>query len=420
VNDDMDAKNEPAAPRRTNGARSLRRWARRGVGAAIGLGAVATLVVAWLPRPVPVDVVRVARGDVRVTVDEDGRTRVEDRYRMSAPLTGHCARIELHAGDAVRAGDVLARILPAAPPLLDARARAEAEARVLATEAQLQQARSSIDRARVAADLAEREAARSRELAARGGVAAQALDRAEAEARSARQELESVRFAARVAEHELELARAAVGRVGQSSPAAGDQLELTAPADGVVLRVLEDSAGFVAAGTPLVEIGDPTALEVAVDVLTSDAVRIPVGAHVEIDRWGGDGVLAGRVRRVEPSAVTRTSALGIEEQRVDVVIDLVDPRERWSALGDGFRVEVRILVHEARGVLVVPATALFRRGEGWAAFVVRDGRAELAPVEVGARNGVEAEVRSGLTEGDEVIVHPSDRVVEGAAVEPRA
>lgn len=404
-------------PRRGDRRRALRRWARRGLTILTLLGVIAAIVIALMPRPAEVDTARVRRGTMRVTVDEDGRTRVKDRYVVSAPLSGNVGRIELSPGDAVARGDVLARVVPATPPLLDARSRAEAEARLAAARAQERQARASIERLRGAVEFAEREAGRARQLAGSGGLATRELDRVEMELRTRREELASVQFGARVAAHEAEVARAALGRFEpRVASAEQEQLEVTAPVDGVVLRVIQESAGVVQAGASLLELGDPGALEIAVDVLTSDAVRIPIGARVTLDRWGGGEALEGRVRIIEPSAFTQVSALGVEEQRVNVLIDLDTPRERWAALGDGFRVEARIVVSEVEGVLIVPSTAVFRLDEGWAVMVAREGVATRVPIETGARNGVEVEVRAGLEEGDEVIVHPSDRVTDGVAV----
>lgn len=398
--------------------RAIRKWLRRAGTAGFLLAVIALLVVAWMPAPVPVDAAVARRADLRVTVDEDGRTRVKDRFVVGAPLSGNVARIELHAGDAVHEGDVLARLVPLAPPLLDARTRAEAEARVAATQAQQRQTASSIERARATLQLAESEAGRQRQLLAQGASPAQAVERAEMELRTRREELTSMQFASRVARHEVDLAQAALGRFGAGA-GSGDQMEVRAPVDGVVLRVIQESGGVVQAGAPLLELGDPAALEIAIDVLTSDAVRIPIGAHVELDRWGGAGTLAGHVRRVEPSAFTRISALGVEEQRVNVLIDLDTPREQWAALGDGFRVEARIVVLEVPGALSVPATAVFRHGTGWALYRLVEGRAVRTEIETGARTGTEVEVRSGVDEGDVVIVHPSDRVADGIEVERR-
>ncbi len=398
--------------------RTVRTWARRIFLLAIGGGVIALIVLAMRPQPMQVDVATVERGLLRVTIDEDGQTRVKDRYVVSAPLGGNVARIELHPGDLVHVGDVIARIVPLAPPLLDARTRAEAEAHVAAAMAQQRQALASVERARASSDFAQHEADRTAGLGAHGSATGQEVERAQMEARTQREEVTSLEFGVRVADYEVQVARATLGRL--SGGAADDeQLEVTAPVDGRVLRVIQQSAGPVAAGADLIEIGDPAALEIVVDVLTSDAVRIPGDAHVSIDRWGGDP-LAGHVRLVEPAAFTRVSSLGVEEQRVNVIVDLDDPHAHWSALGDGYRVEAHIVVVEVADALHVPASAVFRQGEGWAVYETRGGHAHLAPIEAGERNGVSVEVRSGLEPGATVIVHPSEHVADGSLVTPRS
>lgn len=406
-----------ARPPRGGTWRTVRTWLQRALVLAL-IGALALLVVyAMRPQPIAIDVAPVTTGDLRVTIDEDGQTRVKDRYVVSAPLGGNVARIELHPGDVVHAGDVVARVLPLAAPLMDARSRAEAEARLAAAVAQQRQARASVDRARTAADFSAREAERQAQLGARGTVTGQAVDRAQMEAQTQHDELTSLEFAVRVADYEVQVARAAIGRLGAHADEP-EQLDVTAPVDGRVLRVMQESAGPIAAGADLLEIGDPAALEIVVDVLTSDAVRIPPGAHVDIDRWGGEP-LSGHVRLVEPAAFTRVSSLGVSEQRVNVVVDLDDPHERWSSLGDAYRVEARIVVVEVPGARRVPASAVFRHDEGWAVFTVADGHAHLVPIEVGERNGISVEVRAGLDEGATVVVHPSEHVVDGSLVAER-
>jgi len=392
--------------------RSIARWARRIVVTLLALGLVAALVVAWLPKPLVVDVAAVARGPMRVSIDEDGRTRVKDRYVVSAPMTGNVGRLELHPGDAIVERAIIARIVPAAAPLLDARTRAELEARVGQAQAARMQAESGIARAQAALALATTTAARQRTLTASGAASLVERERSDLEERARTEELTSARFGARVAAHQVEMAQAAIGRVGGRGGAT-EQLEVTSPVAGQVLRVIQQSEGVVGPGTPLVEVGDPSALEIVVDVLTTDAVIIRPGAHVEIDRWGGERKLRGHVRLVEPSAFTRVSALGVEEQRVNVVIDLDEPRERWSALGDGYRVEAAIVVWEEPDVLRVPASAVFRRGEGWAVFRLEGGVARLRTVDAGKRNGLDVQIVRGLAVGDRVIAHPSDRVVDG-------
>jgi HlyD family secretion protein len=393
-------------------------WAKRALGIVTVLGIGAMIVLAMMPKPVPVDLVTAETGPLRVTVDEDGRTRVKDRYVLSAPLTGNVARIELDPGDAVEEGTVLARIVPLEPPLMDARSRAQAEAQVAAAQAAARQARATMDRISTGAEFARREAERQARLHSQGTVSDVARDRAELERRTAEEEVSSASFAVRVADYEVRVAQAAVRRHG-TRPGEDEQLEVGSPVAGTVLRVIQESEGVVQAGTPLIEVGDAAALEVVVDVLTSDAVHVRPGARVVLERWGGEGALSGHVRIVEPSAFTRISALGVEEQRVNVVIDIDDPYEEWRALGDGYRVEARIIVAEEADVLRVPASAVFRQADGWAVYAVRDGRAALVPIEIGLRNGLEAQIASGLDAGARVILHPSDQVKDGVAVEAR-
>ncbi|MBX3246304.1 MAG: HlyD family efflux transporter periplasmic adaptor subunit [Myxococcales bacterium] len=394
------------------------------IGTALFLGAVAALiVVASLPKPIPVDVVTVARGALEVTVDEDGTTRVKDRYVVSAPLAGTLGRPELRAGDPVSEGSVMARVEPMAPQLLDDRSRVQAEARLAAALAAQRQARASVARAEAAVELATSTGARQRQLAESGGVAAATLDQTRFEARARAEELTSARFGVRVADYEVRMAQAVLGRVpearGRKPPdEPAEQLEIPSPIEGRVLRVLQTSEGVVQPGTPLFEVGDPGALEVVIDVLTADAVQIAPGAHVELLRWGG-APLEGRVQRIEPSAFTRVSALGVEEQRVNVVVEIVSPREQWEALGDGFRIEARIRVWREEEIVRVPASALFRSGDDWAVYVVEDELATRRVVQIGRRNGFEAQILEGLREGEAIIVHPSDQLTEGTRVRVR-
>lgn len=397
--------------------KELRKWLRRVAFAVVALGAVGLMVMAAMPTPLPVDVAEVRRGNLRVTVDEDGKTRVVDRYLVSAPLSGNLARMELDPGAAVHQGDVLARLVPIDAPMLDARTRAEANARVGVAEAQVQQTRLAIERGRVASEFLAREATRQRELANSGSLAAQLAERAEMDARTAREELRSLEFGVRVAESQLRLAQTALRRLEGGT--AGEQIDVVSPIDGHVLRVAQQSAGVVQAGMPLLELGDKSHLEIVVDVLTSDAVRIRPGIAAELDRWGGQGVLGAHVKRIEPSAFTRISALGVEEQRVNVVLELDDPRERWESLGDGYRVEARILVTEVTDVVLVPSSALFRHGDEWAVYAVENAHVARRTVRTGERNGIDVQVLEGLAPGAVVIVHPSDAVKEGVEVERR-
>jgi HlyD family secretion protein len=384
-------------------------------------GALIVIALAFALRPgsVPVDLAVVERGLLRVTIDEEGETRVRDRFVVSAPVAGRVLRIDLEPGDAVTAGKtVLASFQPGLPALLDARTRAEAEGRVNVARAALEEARAARDRAQTDRDFAESDLKRQRELDRAGLVSAEKLESAVADARAKADALRLAESAIRTAQRGLEVAQAALvvaGGASKSSP-----ILIRAPVTGVVLKRLRESESVVPAGEPLLEIGDPKNLEVVSDLLSTDAVRISTGNSVLIEGWGGEKTLKGKVRRIEPSGFTKISALGVEEQRVNVVIDFDDVAVGENTLGDGFRVEVRIVVWEKENVLKVPISGLFRLGENWAIYVVADGKAARRTLTIGQRNSLEAEVLSGLQPGDVVIVHPSDAVEEGVRVAPRS
>ena len=389
----------------------------------LALAVLGALAYGFWPAPVLVDVGRVSRGAMRVTVDEDGRTRIRERYLVAAPLAGRVSRITLKPGDPVEAGKtVLARIDPSDPALLDPRARAEAQAKVSAAEAALEQAGAAVQRTSAALEQAQTETLRLRQLQGKAtgqeheleiAITTEAIRAAEAKAGV---------FARDIARFELEQARAALVRTHPVAEGQADdwRFDIAAPISGRVLRVLHESAGVVTPGTPLIEVGDPQDLELEIDVLSSDGVAVRPGAPVSIEHWGGPAPLRGVVRLVEPAAFLKVSALGVEEQRVNVIIDLVDPPEARTGLGDAFRVEARIVTWESSDVLRVPASALFRTAQSWAVYAVVNGRAQRRAVELGRRNSNDAEVVSGLAEGEEVILYPGDRVREGARVEPRA
>ena len=380
----------------------------------------ALLVMAFWPKPAAVDLVRAERGALQVTLDEEGETRVHRRFVVSAPVAGRVDRIELEPGNpVVRGRTVVARFSPADPAPLDARSRAEAEATVKAAEAAVGRARAERERAAAEDRLAQSELGRTRALVEKQVAARQTLESAESQARTAEEVLRAADFAVAGAEYELAVARA---RLLSGSSAAGETrppIVLLAPIDGVVLKRLRESEAIVPPGEPLLELGDPRQLEVVADFLSTDAVRIHPGDPVRIERWGGEGELHGRVRRVEPSGFMKVSALGVEEQRVNVIIDFADPFEAWKRLGDGYRVEVRVVVWQADSVLKIPTSSLFRRGDGWAVFAAENGRARLRPVDVGERNGAEAEVLAGLSEGEAVVIHPSDTLQDGGRVTVR-
>jgi HlyD family secretion protein len=395
-----------------------RRWILWG-----GLAAVAAVVLLLALRtaPVEVDVASVARGRLAVTLDEEGETRVRERYVVSAPVAGRLQRIELEPGDPVQARKTaVATFMPSDPALLDLRARGEVEARVGAARAAEQRARAESDRARAQLELARSEHTRIRRLAEGGVVSQEDLDRAKQNLESSQSTLAAAQRAAAGALHELRAAQARALEV-QSGQSGGrlENLTLRSPIDGVVLRRLRESEAVVPAGEPLLEVGDPANLEIVADYLSADAVAMRPGMPVEIERWGGQRPLSGRVRRVEPGGFLKISALGVEEQRVNVIIEFEDPRKAWEALGDGYRVEVRVVTWQGSGVVKVPGSALFRQGNGWAVFLVRDRRAELRSVEVGHRGELEAEIRSGLAPADTVIVHPPEDLEPGAKVKQR-
>jgi HlyD family secretion protein len=387
----------------------------------LALGGSAWIIYAFLPRPARAEVAAASRGPMQVTVDEDGKTRIKDRYVVSAPLSGRLRRIDLDPGDAVAAGEtVIAVIEPTDPSLLDARALAEAEARVRAADAALRQAEPRLVSANAALEFARREHQRVQRASERNAASVEELEDAALFERTRLQDVRAAEFAVEIAKFELEQAQAALLRTSPEGETGEPEMRfvIQSPIDGRVLRVFQESVAVIAAGTPLVEVGDPSDLEVVIDVLSTDAVQINPGDEVIIEDWGGPQALRGEVRLVEPSAFTKISALGVEEQRVNVVADLVNPPADRPSLGDNFRIEARIVVWREDDVLRIPASALFRSGEGWAVFVAESGRARLRPVEIGRRNGLEAQIEGGLREGEQVITHPSDRIADGVAIEP--
>ena len=383
----------------------------------IGFGLLVVLALAIRPKPVASDFGRVDRGPLTVTLDHEGVTRVRDRFVVSAPVSGRVLRIELEPGDAVVAGvTVLARFLPASPVPIDARTRAESRARVRVAQAALERARAERARAAAEFDLAEVEWSRVRRLAEEGVASKQERDAAEGAAKVRARGVEAADAAAAAALHDLEAANAAlIEPVAPGSPGAG-ALALRSPIDGVVLRRLRESEAVVGAGEPLLEVADPSGLEIVADYLSTDAVRMRPGLPVLVEQWGGARPLRGRVRRVEPSGFMKVSALGVEEQRVWVVIDITDPYDQWKALGDGYRVETRVVIWEQADALRVPTSALFRHGTGWAVFVVDGGVARLRPVGIGERNGTAASVTAGLAAGASVVLHPPAAVADGVKV----
>ncbi|MFL5329455.1 MAG: efflux RND transporter periplasmic adaptor subunit [Gemmataceae bacterium] len=385
------------------------------------LAAIALLgLIAWglRPQPTQVDLGTVSAGPMKVTVDEEGKTRIKERYTVIAPLSGQMKRVTLKPGDPVAIGQtILTTIEPTDPALLDARAIAAAKARVSSAKAAKDQAGQMHEKARVAQEYAETEYRRARSSTESHSISDQAFKEAELLWHTRQLELKATTFAEQIANFELEQAEAALlqvspGTVGNEPP----RMVVPSPINGVVLNVRRESAGVVQAGSELVELGDPRDLEVVVQVLSRDAVAIRPGAETIFEQWGGEKPLAGRVRRVEPAGFTKISALGVEEQRVNVLIDFVDPYEVRSTLGDGFRVEARIVVWQKESVLRAPAGALFRRNGDWAAYVVEDGAARLRKLSIGHANALEAEVLEGLANGEHVIMHPGDKVKDGSRI----
>jgi HlyD family secretion protein len=374
---------------------------------------VAIVALALKPTVLPVEAATLSKGPMQVTIDEEGRTEVKRRYIVSAPLAGKLLRIALEAGDPVAEGAVLARLVPADAPLIDPRSRAESEARLHAAEAQAAQASANVARAQVDNASAHDDLARKQKLAKGAAISAHDLDVAESDAAARVQDLASAQFGAKVAEHNLAEARAALAR-GRSGRL--DELDVVAPAAGRVLRVMHQSEGVVSAGTELLEVGDPSALEITSDLLSSQAVRVKPGMPAFIDHWGGDKPLEARVRSVDPSGFTKLSALGVEEQRVRVVLDLASPPSEWRALGDHYRVEVHIIAWQSDSVLRAPTAALFRRGPAWAAFAIESGRARLRTLTLGEQSPDEAEVLSGAHPGDPLILRPPESLHDGARV----
>jgi HlyD family secretion protein len=412
----------PAAPDPRRREQHLRRWRRGLLAALAGAAAIAALVWAFAPQPVEVELGQATEGPFETSVEEDGKTRLRDRYVVSAPLAGQLDRIVLREGDEVRADQVVASLTPVLPPMQDERTLREQQLRVEVAEAAAQRAAARVEVVRAALQKARSEAERSEQLARQDFISPLRLEADRLAVQGAQGELDAAQQERHVAGHEIEQARAAL--IVASRPAAGAprRFVLSSPIAGRVLRVVQASEGNVALGAPLLELGDTARLEVVAELLTTDALQARPGSRVVIERWGGPGLLEGRVRRVEPAAFTKVSALGVEEQRVRVLIDLASPAAQWQALGDGYRVGVRIVTLALPRVLKVPVGAVFplpSPGVGMGVFVVAGGRAWLRQVDVGARNGGEAWIREGLPAGADVIVYPASTVRDGVRVHAR-
>ncbi|WP_172292181.1 efflux RND transporter periplasmic adaptor subunit [Pseudoruegeria sp. HB172150] len=395
------------------------------IGAAILV--VAALTAAFWPRATMVDIGEVSRGEMMLTIDEEGRTRVRDAFVVSTPVDGRLLRVEVRPGDAVTENaSVVAQMRPANPSALDARTRGQAMAAVEAAEAALRVAEANLEAARADLDVANSDVERARRLAESGTVSQAALDRAEGQARAAEAGLHTAEAAIAQRRAELQSAQAQLigfddrGLLDALEAQLGDVMPIYSPTDGVILRVINEDETTLPAGSPILEVGDVRDnLEVVVELISSDAVQVSVGDDVIIESWGGPGSLAGTVTRVEPFGQTKTSALGVEEQRVTVVVRISSPPERREGLGHGFRVETRIVIWQSEDAVIVPSSALFRDGDGWAVFVVRDERAETQAVEIGRDNGLLAEVLGGLEPGEQVVQFPSATLTAGTRVAQR-
>ena len=390
------------------------------VGRIISIAVIALILAgagwALWPRPVVVEVAVIERGNLSVTVEEEGISRIREVYRVTAPVAGRLVRVDIHAGDPVAQGQTIAVIQPAPPGLLDERSRLIAEAAVAAAEAAVQLAQASLSEAQARARYADADATRKAALAERGVVSAQVNEQATLALSMANRDVQVAEATLAIRRQDLESARATLIQGSAATPAGECCANVASPIAGQVLTVLTESEQAVQAGTPLMDLGDPGNMQVVVEVLSFDAVRIVVGAPATIRNWGGQP-LEARVSSISPTAVTKVSALGIEEQRTEVVLDLLESPEVWSRLGHGFRVVADIVVWEGKDRVLVPIGALFRDVDRWAVFHVLDGKARLVPIQLGQRNGQYGEVLSGLEPEDVVITHPGDTVADGADVE---
>ena len=388
--------------------------------------AVTTLIIISLllwgfwPQPVMVEAAPAVRAPLAVSIEEEGRTRVIDRYVVSAPVDGIACRVQLEVGDPVKQGQELLGITPLASQVLDARSRAEAKARVSAAESALRAAREQARAAAAAQEYSAIELERLRPLMQTGVIAREVFDLAQTEVKTTTAARRSADFNVEVARYELEAARTTL-QYSAATESGGpvERVPVRSPIDGRILKVQHECEGAVRTGQPLLEVGDPSALEIEVDVLSADAVKIKPGMQVLFDRWGGEQPLQGTVRNIEPVGFTKVSALGVEEQRVLVISDFTSPWEQWQRLGDGYRVEAQFILWQEDDVLQIPSSSLFRYQQGWAVFVADGNRALRRQIELGQRNGLRAQILAGVEAGEMVIIHPSDAVEDGISIKLR-
>jgi HlyD family secretion protein len=383
-----------------------------------GLALVVLLVIAFQPRPISVDTAEVTRGPLEVTIRDEARTRIPDIYVVSAPVGGRLLRVGDRAGEEVERGQVIAIIQPGPPIFVDERTRQEVRAAVRSAAAALALGRAELQRAEARLAHARLEAGRTETLFSAGVAPRTALDRARLELRTATTDVDTARARVGVRSAELDAARTQLTEPSDTGVSARS-VTVRAPVGGRILRVLQESESIIGQGAPVMEIGDPTTLEIVAELLTSDAVKVRPGAPVRVDAWDGETAFRGRVRQVEPYGFLKISALGVEEQRVNVIIDPVDPPPAWAAVGHGYRVETAITVSTADAAVRAPVAALFRHRKAWAVFRIADGRARLTPVEVGPSDGELAQVRSGLRVGDRVVLHPGRSITDGDRVRAR-
>ncbi len=379
----------------------------------VTLVSLALIIAALRPTPVEVEVASIVRGPLRVTVDEEGETRVRDRFVISAPVGGRMARIEFREGDPIERNQTLTVITPSP---LNARERDELLARVAAAEARQKGAEEGVRRTQTELEQAQRDRVRAEELVKEGYATRQAVERAQVAEVTKAKEVQAARFQVQSAASEVTQARAGLMAIAPPDGKGEHEIPVRSPIPGRILRVMEKSERIVTAGALLVTVGDPAQLEIVVDILSTDAVNIRAGMPVLLENWGGGRSLRAQVRTVEPAAFTKISALGVEEQRVNVVADFLDTPE---ALGDAYRVEARIVIWEGSNVMKAPTSALFRRGQQWHVFVIESGRARFREVTVGHLNALEAEILNGLSEHERVIRHPSNQIEEGTRVVAR-
>lgn len=376
------------------------------------------IVYGFLPRATAVDVAKVTRGPLTIMVEEEGKTRVKDRFVISAPVSGYMRRIALEAGDFVKRGQTVAELEPLRSAVLDPRSRAAAEAEVSSAEAALKASEENAHARAADSEYAKENRKRMKNLYALGYVSKDTMEQAESEARRAEANLLSAEASVKAARSSVEKARSALLYAAEG-PSSGKTVHVCSPVEGRVLKLQRESEGVVSSGDPLIDVGDPKNLEVKVEVLSSDAVKMKPGTPVFFERWGGDSALRGEVTVIEPGGFTKVSSLGVEEQRTLVIADITSLPEEWQRLGDNYRVDANFIIWQGKDVLQIPAGALFRKDGDWVVFVYKNKKAELRRIQIGHRNGFTAEVVSGLLQGEMVITHPDESIKDGSRVRPR-